>query len=226
MAEAIQAAGQTTQAAGTTTTSGADAGAQQATAAAAGAEVKQDAKQDAKGQSATSATTETGKAEAKTAVPEAYTLKLPEGLDAEFVEKTFKPLAKELGLKSDGAQKLVDLYQSAQARLGDQIQQAAKQQNEAWLSELKGDKELGGANYEASHSLAQKTLQRFGGDGLVKFLGELGVASNPDLVRFCVRVGKAISEDTIAGSGRGAATPTDEDRYRAQYPNSPTLFVP
>jgi hypothetical protein len=216
MAEQTTAQAQGAAGEQTTTTSGAQTGAQTTTTAATAA-----AGQDAKGQTQTTTETkDSGKAEATTAGPVELALKLPDGVDAAFIKESFEPLAKELGLKSEGAQKLVDLYQRSQTLFGERVQQAAKQQNEAWVAELKGDKEIGGANYEASHALAQKTIQRFGGDALVKYLGDLGVASHPELVRAFVRIGKAISEDTIGGGTAQVAATSEEDLAKRWFPNT------
>lgn len=135
--------------------------------------------------------------------------KLPDGVeaDAELFGK-FKPLAKDLGLKSEGAQKLVDLFVEGQKRWAEQAVDQWTQQDKAWTDTLRTDKELGGADAQAKLNVARKAIQRFGGDELRKALDDLGIGNHPALVRFAYRVGQQISEDSIAGArGTGGVQP-------------------
>lgn len=139
-------------------------------------------------------------------VPEKYEFKSPiEGqeLDADMAA-ALDPVARELGLNNEQAQKLVDIYgkdilPKIEAR---QAENWAKQ-TEAWASEVKTDKEIGGDGFVANIGLAQKALDQFAPAGLRDYLETTGLGNHPDLVRFCVKVGKAMSEDSVVMPNTG-----------------------
>lgn len=133
-------------------------------------------------------------AEAAKGAPEKYEFKAPEGfkLDMEKVEKTFIPIAKELNLTQEGAQKLVDMYAGI-----------VKQSNEAqvaaytkFVEDMKAEtiKELG-ANYKQELAFAAKSRDRFASPELIQKLNDSGLANDKDMVKLFIAMGKAISED-------------------------------
>lgn len=139
-------------------------------------------------------------------VPEKYEFKSPvEGqeLDAEMAA-ALDPVARELGLNNEQAQKLVDIYgkdilPKIEAR---QAENWAKQ-TEAWANEVKTDKEIGGDSFVANVGLAQKALDTFAPAGLRDYLETTGLGNHPDLVRCFVKVGKAMSEDSMVMPNTG-----------------------
>ena len=58
---------------------------------------------------------------------------------------------------------------------------------------------------EAQSLFAEARLSRFGTPQLRRSLDELGVSNSPQLFRFFVRVGQAVSEDRYAGRGLDAS---------------------
>ena len=202
MADAAPATAQDTTQAGATQAAATQPGnaqnpTQQPSAAAAG---------DGKSQDGAAAGNNGGKSEApggKPVVPEKYEFKAPEGvtLDSKAVEG-FTPIAKELGLTQEQAQKLVDFYGGQLGGLA-QAQAAAKQAEvDKWASDAKADPEIGGANFDANVSTAMKAIARFGSPALKEMLVESGLGNHPELVRFCMKVGASISEDTLALGGK------------------------
>ncbi|MCK5604936.1 hypothetical protein KAR91_23805 [Candidatus Pacearchaeota archaeon] len=142
-------------------------------------------------------------AEAK---PVEYTeFKVAEGQE---MDKTaldaFIPLAKELGLDQDGAQKIVDVVAGMTERVGKAQAQALADQENVWKKSWSEDKEIGGAKYKESVDIALKAIERFGTPELNKFLSASRLGRYPEMGRFFVRVGKAISEDqTVEGANHG-----------------------
>ncbi|WP_105668961.1 peptidase [Cronobacter dublinensis] len=135
--------------------------------------------------------------------PEKYELTAGEGveLDAAAV-KEFEPIARELNLSNEQAQKLVDVYASKILPLVNQQQLAAWQkQGEEWQAAIKADKEIGGDKLTSSISAAQRAIDQFGTPELKEYLEASGLGNNPALVRFCVQVGKAMSEDNMVTGG-------------------------
>lgn len=146
------------------------------------------------------------KGEAKTGAPESYDFKAPEGveqLDSQLVE-TFTPLAKELGLSNDQAQKLVDLAPQIQQRMAQQQAEAWGKQLEAWVGEVKADRDIGGDNLPATMASAQKVMQQFGTPELKAALEQTGMGNHPELVRLFAKVGKAMGEDSFVAGGKSS----------------------
>ena len=145
--------------------------------------------------------------------PEKYAdFKLPDGVkldDAAIGE--FAPVAKELNLTQDQAQKLVDLQAAfAQRNAQSQIAQFAEQVK-AWGEQAKGDKEYGGEKFDASVTSARLAVSKFGTPELTKLLNDTGMGSNPEVVRFMVKVGNAMSEDKLHTSSNSATTKSVEE---------------
>lgn len=139
----------------------------------------------------------------KPAVPEAYDFKAPEGseLDAKLIEH-FTPLAKELGLSNEQAQKVVDLVPQLQQRIAEQQAEAWGKQVQDWAEAVKADKEIGGDNFQGSLVAVQKVMQQFGTPELKQMLEQTGMGNNPELVKLIVKVGKAMSEDQFIAGGK------------------------
>ncbi|HBC0624424.1 TPA: peptidase [Serratia marcescens] len=138
--------------------------------------------------------------ENKPAAPEKYEFTPPEGqeLDANALA-VFEPIAKELGLSQEQAQKLVDIYPQIQQQ---QAEVWSKQVAD-WGEQVKADKEIGGDKFNASVGAAQRALDQFGNPELREYLNASGLGNHPALVRFCAKVGKAMAEDTFVVPGQG-----------------------
>lgn len=143
------------------------------------------------------------------AAPEKYEFTAGEGqeLDKEAVA-AFEPIARELGLSNEQAQKIVDVYGSTI------IPQIAKQQEAAWQKQVtewaetvKADKELGSVE---SIGNAQKAMDQFGTPELKQYLNDSGLGNHPELFRIFSRIGKAMSEDGfVSGSSENARSAAD-----------------
>lgn len=149
-------------------------------------------------------------------VPEKYDLKPPEGfesLDKELVSH-FEPLARELKLSNEGAQKLVEtMMPKVVQRITEQQQQAWMGQLEAWVEDVKKDPEIGGEKMQTTLQDAKRALDRFATPELKALIEYpsadnprgLGLGNHPELVRLFARIGKAMAEDRIVtGNGNGA----------------------
>lgn len=130
---------------------------------------------------------------------------LPQGVEVDTAALAeAQSLFAEARLSQPQAQKLVDLYAG---KLGELVRRqietqiaAAQDRQKAWVAEVKNDPELGGSRFGAARAAAQTALTRFGTPELRRSLDELGVSNSPQLFRFFVRVGRAISEESWAGS--------------------------
>lgn len=130
--------------------------------------------------------------------PEKYEFQAGEGveLDAEAL-KDFEPVARELNLTNDQAQKLVDAYPKILAGVQQRQTEAWQAQTEQWAADVKADKEVGGDKLTANLSAAQRALDQFGTPELREYLDGTGLGNHPELVKAFIKVGKAMSEDSV-----------------------------
>lgn len=175
------------------------------------------------------AATETAPTDAKTGepaatpervVPESYEFTAPEGaqLDTEATGE-LAAIATELKLTQAEAQKVADigakLAQKWDAKQAETIQQAAAE----WAASATADKEYGGDKLTESLVTAKKALGAFGTPELRTLLKESRLGNHPEVIRFMVRAGKAISEDRMVTSGSGRAQASPVSAAKALYPN-------
>lgn len=144
---------------------------------------------------------------AEDAAPVAYEpFALPPGVEVDTAAlEEAQSLFAEARLSQPQAQKLVDLYAGKMSELVQRQRVAAESRQKAWIAEVKNDPDLGGRRFEAARAAAQRALGRFGTPQLRRSLDELGVSNSPQLFRFFVRVGQAVSEDRYAGRGLDAS---------------------
>lgn len=128
--------------------------------------------------------------------PEKYEFTAGEGveLDTEAL-KDFEPVARDLNLTNEQAQKLVDVYPKILAGVQQRQAEAWQKQTEGWAETVKADKEIGGDKLTANLSAAQRALDQFGTPELKEYLNATGLGNHPDLVKTFVKIGKAMSED-------------------------------
>lgn len=137
--------------------------------------------------------------------PEVYEFKAAEGveLDTEAL-KDFEPVARELNLTNEQAQKLVDAYPKILAGVQQRQADAWQKQTEGWAEAVKADKEIGGDKLESNLSAAQRALDQFGNPELKEYLNVTGMGNHPELVKAFVKIGKAMSEDgMVSGKDTG-----------------------
>jgi hypothetical protein len=127
----------------------------------------------------------------------------PEGTALDVTVMTqFEEVARELNLPQDKAQQLIDKMAPTMAK-----QQAAQmeQLSQEWQTAASTDKEYGGDKLAENLGYATKAVDTFASPELKTMLRETGLGNHPELVRFMVRAGKAISEDKIVTGGAPAS---------------------
>jgi len=140
---------------------------------------------------------------------------IPEGmtLDTEVLEQ-FLPIAKELNLNKEQAQKLVDFQLST---IKNTEQQGQDNFNKV-VKELEQEtKDMLGADYKKELSYAAKTMNLLNEEdrkSLKEVLNNSGMGNHPLLIKMFIEAGKSLSEDKLVD---GKAVNTAKSRM---YTNS------
>lgn len=141
------------------------------------------------------------KPDAKADAIEYTDFEVPEGItiDEEKLGQ-FTPLAKELGLSQDQAQKFVSLYADIEAK----NHQAWADQIGKWADETRADPDIGGSKLPESMKAAQTAIEAFGGKELLERINSSGLGCDPVTLRAWVNVGRALGEDKTLAPGAAA----------------------
>lgn len=137
--------------------------------------------------------------------PESYDFVAPEGvtLDPAAVEE-FTPIAKELGLSQEQAQKLVGVVAGISQR---QAEQHAAQVAE-WARQVETDKEIGGDKWATNRALVARARDQFATPELLTLMDSTGLGNHPAVIKHFIAVGKAIADDGHVIGG-APSRPTD-----------------
>ena len=134
----------------------------------------------------------------------------------------FAGIAKELNLPQEAAQRLVDLQAKASQKSAESMKARIAEYYapvggppDTWEGLAKADPEIGGAKFDENMTLISKARDRFGTPKLLEVLNLTGAANHPEVLRFFLRTGKAISEDgfVAARGGAGGRKPDAEVFY-------------
>lgn len=150
-----------------------------------------------------------------------YEFKLPEGVDpkGEAVEE-LRATAKEFGLTQEQAQRIADLGAKQAQGFAAQLVEQQRTMTTEWAQQTTTDKEIGGDKLSENLGVAKKALDTFGSKELKTLLNQSGLGNHPEVVRFMVKAGKAISEDGHLVTGSAAqADRTAKPIENRIYPN-------
>lgn len=155
---------------------------------------------------------EEGKADEKV-VPESYDFEMPEGVEIDTVAaEEFAGIAKELKLSKEEAQKVADVG----AKMAQRQLEAHQKLVSDWIETVKTDKEIGGDALNENLATARKAIDTFGSPELKDLFNQWGIGNHPEVVKFAVKVGKAISDD---GFVRGGNTTAPKSAAEIMYPS-------
>jgi hypothetical protein len=70
-------------------------------------------------------------------------------------------------------------------------------QVEAWVNQVKTDKEIGGDALEQNLSHARKAIEVFGSPELKELLDATGLGNHPAIIKFAVAAGKKTLDDKL-----------------------------
>lgn len=161
--------------------------------------------------------------------PESYAdLEVPEGVQVfDDILAEYKDVGKKLDLNQDGMQELTNLAVKLQQRGAEQMLSAYQQQQDDWLSAVKADESIGGAQYDTTKSMANLAIDKYGNDALAALMQPFdpkdnpngtGLGGHPEVMRFLAQVGKTLSPDSSTQSA--GATLSMEEQLQKLYPNT------
>ena len=128
----------------------------------------------------------------------------PEGTELDpAVAGAFAEVARELNLPQGKAQMLIDKVSPIMAAR--QMEQFEAQRQE-WHNQSSADPEFGGAKLPESKVFVARAMKEFSTPEFTKLINDSGFGNHPELVRFMVKAGKAISEEKIITGGVAAST--------------------
>lgn len=158
-----------------------------------------------------------------TGAPEKYEFTAPEGKAYDpQVLTAFEGAARAANLPQDAAQKMVDaMLPVLAARQTEQVAAIHKE----WADTVLADAEIGGAvgsdQFKQKMGVAKKFVTAFDQDGAFgKLLEDTGLGNHPAVLRVLYRAGKAISEDTFVGRGRGGSEGAAPSPLDVLYPTN------
>lgn len=144
-----------------------------------------------------------------------YDLKLPDGIELDAASSDeFKALAKELKLSPEAAQKFVDL----EAKRIQASAQAHAETVKGWRDSVVNDKDIGGDKLAENIATAKKAIA-LGPPELIELLKQTGMDNHPTVFRWCLAVGKSLSEDRMV-QGSAAATAAPKTAAQVLYPSN------
>lgn len=134
-----------------------------------------------------------------------YDLKLPE--KTSLVQADLDRIAadaKARGLTNEQAQAELKAQNETAQAIVDRQATMLQETRTKWVEQIKADKELGGDNLATTQRLSMLPVEKFMTPELRTFLRETGYGDHPEVVRFLVKLGKAMSEDKpVGGLGGG-----------------------
>ena len=135
--------------------------------------------------------------------PDKYEFVPPEGMtfDAEFIER-YSVVAKDLNLPQAKAQELlVKMTKTVADRQQSRLVEATAE----WGRASAADAEFGGDKFNSNLKTASGLVDRFGTKEFKALLRDTGLGNHPEVIRFMVRAGTAMKEESFVG---GAAQKT------------------
>lgn len=127
----------------------------------------------------------------------------------ESVAKAIPSLAKELGLSQAGAQKLAEeshkIVEAIQTGQADIVKQASTE----WIEQAKKDPEIGNANqatFDKNMAHVAKARDVFVNPELKTVFDQSGLGNHPEMIRLMMKIGKAMTEDSMVTADPGSRT--------------------
>jgi hypothetical protein len=140
---------------------------------------------------------------------------LPEGFElGEENSKSLETMFRTIKLTQDQGQKMVDTYCELMARQ----REVFLGQIDEWLTQAKGDKDMGGDRWDATVTNAKRFTARYGTPALKEYLADYGGGNHPEIIRAFARAGAELTDDKPVTAE--TAAPQKRDAIDILYPSS------
>jgi hypothetical protein len=132
----------------------------------------------------------------------------------------FRKQAHELGLTKNQAETLHKWWINAIIGQTEKVKELARQKKREASDDLR--KEYG-LDYDKKLALIGLVNRKFGSDGWIPYLNR-GPGNDPEFLRFLIKIGEAISEETLVqGRVQSGATVEEREPGILNYPNRPEI---
>jgi len=139
----------------------------------------------------------------------------PEGMALnQGMVDAFVPVAQELGLNQEQAQKLVSLYADQLSQSEAIAAKSAADQRAAWRAEIKGQ-----ANWQETATYARRAIELMGDADVSKFFLGSWLGDHPQVIKALAFFGRKMAEDQPGGVPKTGAPPAGPDISTLFYPN-------
>lgn len=137
------------------------------------------------------------------AIPEKYDFKFADNSPLATDAEKIAAFARKQGLSTEQATEFLKHHEELAGGILSRQKQFLTEQVEKWTGEVKGDKDLGGANYTETLANIKRVTDKFGdaSPDFVKLVEESGYGSHPAFVKLFNAIGKAMKEDGNSGGG-------------------------
>ncbi len=156
-----------------------------------------------------------------TGAPDAYKdFTLPENV--ELIDdklKEFQAISKEMNLSQKGAQTLIDKHVAVISEIQEAQNEEWAETRKEWREATKTDKEFGGQKLKASMAYAKAALNAFGNTEFIGLMDDFGLGDHPEVVRFLVLAGKAVSEDSLMPGGHPSSGDSGKTQAERMFPS-------
>lgn len=146
-------------------------------------------------------------------------------LDCDIMDK-FNELAAKDNLSKEQAQGYVNLVSQMVLNDVERNKKLIEKRVVSWVNETKADSEIGGSNLNEAVAVANKAIEKFGGNEFRKFIALTGIGNNKEVIRVFYRIGKAISEDEFITSNKQAVPKKDAKDVNVNQWGQPMLVYP
>jgi len=128
-----------------------------------------------------------------------------------------------LGIVNDGemspkdqAQALIELQARAAEQASNETSQQFLDQQQQWQDEVKGDAEIGGANFQATLGGIQRLVDQYGNDEFIGVMASTGAGNNVHVVKFFNAIAQKLNE---GGPVSGAPANASESAASRMFPS-------
>lgn len=155
-------------------------------------------------------------------------LKLPDGLTKEDPAiKALVELAGKSNISVEAQQALLDQHLALGKARDQALADTFKAERREWLAESKALPDLGAGNekqWAETLTSAKRALRFFGDQELVDWLNSNNGVNHPAMIRFALKVGKAMGEDNAIATSQGASPPPSTDPEKSLRDRYPTMY--